>query len=460
MTSPDEQTSLREAPPAGDPVGAATGQQPGEPGAGARQLLAVAVIALMVVGALVASSLGLTGSGNQRDPAAGDGSYRVGRTDPVSARAALARVALHRQEQALHAGDRRAYLRTWDPRLAVSQRSGATVYANLRTLGAAVHGMHYVAADPGLSLHRQRLLGGTSWTAEVRLSWRLRDFDEQDAVATLRYTFVQRGDTAYVADIEVAAGARRPVWLLGPLVVRRSERTLVAATARAEAVRVERLLRQAGDDVASVVSGWRGGLVAYVPGDVEQLESVLAATPDAYAEIAAVSTTVDGSREVDAPVAIVVNPAVIGQLGSVGARVVITHEATHVATGAAAVDVPLWVAEGFADYVGVGSVDVPLSVSAGAVIRDIRRNGLPDALPSDAAFTSGQGKLEVYYEQAWLAATLIAKEYGEDRLLAFYEYVVAAPDEAGIALRRELGTSRGELTEQWRRYLKTIARAA
>ncbi len=416
----------------------------------------------LIVGALIGSVLGATPAAEQHEPVAGGRADVVADTDRASAaRAALARAALQQQEHALRAGRLRAYLRTWDSRLATSQRRGATVYANLQALGAAVHSTRYVEAEiGGLPLQQQRRLGGASWTADVELSWRLPDFDEQDALTTLTYTFVRRGETAYVVEVEPATGARRPVWLLGPLVVRRSERTLVAATTLAQAVRLDRLLREAADDVASVVSDWRGGLVAYVPASVEQFESVLAATPGAYDGIAAVTTTVDGSPRVDAPVAIAVNPAVFGKIGPVGAQVVITHESTHVATDVAAVQVPLWVAEGFADHVAVGSVDVPLSVSAGAVIRDIRRNGLPRALPSDAAFMSAHGNLEVYYEQARLAVDLIAKRYGEARLLAFYERAVAAPHQVGTALRAELGTTRAELTGQWRRYLKAIASAA
>ena len=425
--------------------------------------LVAVVLSAVAVGALTGCLLGpdaIRAAEQQHPVLPQSPGLAVDTNQPGAARQALAGAALRRQERALRDRDRRGYLRTWDSALTTSRRSGATVYTNLRALGAAVTSIRYVTASVGgLSPRPQRLLGGSSGTAEVELSWRLRHFDERAALTTLAYTFVQRGDKAYVVDIEPATGARRPVWLLGQLVVRRSERTLVAATTRAAAVRVDRLLRQAADDVASVVPDWRGRLVAYLPADAEQLESVLAAPPGAYDTIAAVTTTVDGSPRVDAPVVIVVNPGVFAELSPVGARVVITHESTHVATGATAVDVPLWLAEGFADYVGVGSVDVPLSVSAGAVLRDIRRNGLPRALPADPAFDSARGNLEVYYGQARLAAKLIAKTYGEARLLAFYDRVVAAPNQVGRALRTELGTNRAELTDMWRSYLEAIASA-
>jgi hypothetical protein len=113
------------------------------------------------------------------------------------------------------------------------------------------------------------------------------------------------------------------------------------------------------------------------------------------------------------------------------------------------------VAEGFADYVGVGAVEVPLSVSARVVIRDVRRNGVPRALPSNDDFSAGRGDLELAYEQAWLANRLIAGEYGERRLVRFYRFVVASPDDLGGAFG-VLGTTEEAFTADWRRSLRLL----
>lgn len=376
-------------------------------------------------------------------------------------RDALARAALQRQQQALRTSSRRAYLSTWDGRSAVATHRGTTVFDNLQALDASVTGTRYVAANVGgLSAARQRRLGGTAWTADVDLSWRLRRYDGASAHTVMVFTFVRRGKTAYVAGINAASGNREPVWLLSHLTVRRSSHTLAAATSAGQAARLDRLLRLAVTDVRRVVATWHGSLVAYEPGTTADFETVLGASSGTYDSIAAVTSTVDGSTSRKAPVAIVINPAAFDGLGPVAAHVVITHESTHAATGAATVTLPLWVAEGFADYVAVGAVDVPLSVSAGALIRDIHRHGLPRSLPADDKFAATGKRLEVYYEQAWLSARVIAKEYGEARLLAFYERVVAQPDSVRAALRTELGTTIARLTRQWRTYLRTVAGAA
>jgi hypothetical protein len=64
----------------------------------------------------------------------------------------------------------------------------------------------------------------------------------------------------------------------------------------------------------------------------------------------------------------------------------------------------------------------------------------------------------VAYEQAWLAARLIAAQYGESTLVAFYRRVLAAGS-VNPALRTVLHTSGSRFTQQWRQQLKSTARA-
>ncbi len=437
----------------------------GHPSSRRRQWVALAVVAAVVavtvalVSANDDSSAERNGGGSQ-DAGAPTGGQSSTTPSDVGARDALAIAVLAEQERALVRDSQAEYFATWDADTRASQQQAETTYANLQALDIRSVDTRYVASDiGGLTQAEQRSIGGTAWTADVDVAWRLAGIDRADARTALTYTFVQRGDEVAVVAIARTAGEREPIWLLGPLEVRRSDRTLVAAVSEREADLVSRALKQAVVDVDAVVPGWNGDLVAFVPADTTQLEAVLAASPGSYDGIAAVTTTIDGSQERSAPVAIVVNPDVFDGLGPIGSHVVITHESTHMATGAAAVTMPLWVAEGFADYVGVGSVEVPIGVSAAAVMRDIRQHGIPAQLPDNAAFSGVSGNLEVAYEEAWLAARLIARDYGERRLVAFYEDVRDHPDELQQALRGNLGVSLRTFTADWRNYLKDLVRA-
>jgi hypothetical protein len=254
-------------------------------------------------------------------------------------------------------------------------------------------------------------------------------------------------------------GGRAPIWLIPGLDIRGGPRTLVVAGTPQTAARVDRLLREALTAVGNVLPAWHGDLVAYAPSSGQQFAALIGATPGQYRGIAAVTTTVDGSHERAAPTAIVVNPRVFDGLGPIGARVVITHEATHAATHAAAVAMPLWVAEGFADYVGIGSVHLPVAVAAKAALNAVRRSGPPATLPQDDDFAVDGAGLEATYEQAWLATSLIAHTYGRATLVAFYRAVESHPDDIGGACDRILHTSLAAFTASWRSYLQETAGA-
>ena len=94
---------------------------------------------------------------------------------------------------------------------------------------------------------------------------------------------------------------------------------------------------------------WEGKLVVEVPGSEEALAAALGAEPGSYTDIAAVTASVDGTITPDSEVHVFVNPDVYDDLEPVGGQVVISHEATHLATDAPLTSgVPLWLLEGFA----------------------------------------------------------------------------------------------------------------
>jgi len=135
---------------------------------------------------------------------------------------------------------------------------------------------------------------------------------------------------------------------------------------------------------------------------------------------------------------------------------VMSHEAVHVATDAATSDTPLWLLEGFADYVALRDVDLPISTTAGQVIEQVRRDGPPDHLPGGAEFDTTTTQLGAAYESAWLACRLLARTGGERALLRLYR-MVDGGRELAPSLRATFGLSPGGLTRAWRRSLSDLA---
>lgn len=287
-------------------------------------------------------------------------------------------------------------------------------------------------------------------------TWRFAGFDRGAAHAEIRIGLQPDGDQ--VAITGFGGGDRvSPLWLSGPLEVRRTDRTLVLVDgSAAEADAMARRAEAAVPVVRRVLPAWQRGLVVEMPGSVAELDATLDAEAGAHDQIAAVTTSADGSVAPAAPVHVFMNPDLYGRLGGVGAQVVMSHEATHVAADAWASAMPLWLLEGFADYVALRDVDLPVSRSAAQVIAEVRRDGPPRALPDAAEFGARTPDLGATYESAWLACRLLAELGGEEALVRFYRDVDAgAPLET--ALRSSFGLTVPAFTQRWRTLLSDLA---
>lgn len=296
--------------------------------------------------------------------------------------------------------------------------------------------------------------GEDAWEGLVAVTWRFEGFDRASARIEVPVSFADGGRTIAA----VGADAKRaPLWLTGPVVVRRVPGAVVVASGGASDV--DTYARRARRAVAATrpALGRGDGLVVEVPADGEELRRALGADRGAYDAIAAVTAPVDGSSAPRSSVHVFVNRSVYDGLDPVAAQVVMTHETVHAVTGAALVrGVPLWLVEGFADYIALRDVALPASRTAAQVIRQVRRDGLPDALPADSEFDAGASHLGTLYESAWQVVVTLAEQRGADAVVAFYRDVLSgtALDDA---LRRHFAWSAADLTAAWRSRLAALA---
>lgn len=296
-----------------------------------------------------------------------------------------------------------------------------------------------------------------TWVGAVDATWSFSGFDRAPARSEVGFRFRAVDGQVYLDSVG-GRGRRLPVWLSGEVEVRRTPMTLVVVDgSEAQAERYSSLAQAAVPVVRGVLPSWRTGLVVEVPDTVADLDNALASEPGTYSGIAAVTTTADGSLAPDAPVHVFVNPVVFGDLRPTGSQVVMSHEAVHVATEAATNNtMPLWLLEGFADYVALLDVDLPVSVTAGQIIDRVRAGGPPENLPGSAEFDTTTTHLGATYESAWLACRLLADRAGEAALVRLYlEVRDGAP--LGTVLRRDFGLTEEELTQEWRDLLTDLA---
>lgn len=291
----------------------------------------------------------------------------------------------------------------------------------------------------------------SSWTADVEMSWRTPG--DPTLTEELQVGFDAEGA---ITGFSAAQGTRLPLWLSGPVEVRRTGSTLVVAQASAEvADRYAELAAAAVTEVRKVIPWTDPRLVLEVPAN--GLDSALGAQSGTYAAVAAVTATVDGSTKAGTPLHVWVNQGVIGDLDAPGAQIVITHEATHAATDAATnTSRPMWLVEGFADYVALRDTKLPLSKTAGQILAQVRENGAPDHLPGKAEFNTRSEHFGAEYEAAWLACEVLVEAGGEDALVDLYEETGRGVP-LDKALRASFGWEEKALIMRWRNHLDALA---
>ncbi len=382
-----------------------------------------------------------------------DGPYVASRPGPsaTAARAqpSLATQTLNRLASAVTDGDESAARALAPAGDSTSAAFLAALVENARALRVTDFGVRY--------LDEQGPLGADgTWQAAVAVTWQFAGFDQVPAQAEVGFGFAL--EDGRVALVSIGGGdLRAPVWLSGPVEVRRTPTTLVlVAGAARDADRYARRAAAAITVTTRVLRSWSPALVVEVPESAAALDRALDAGPGEYAQIAAVTTTVDGSLATEAPVHVFVNPDVFARLQPAGAQVVMSHEAVHVATDAATSATPLWLLEGFADYVALRDVDLPLSTTAGQIIKQVRREGAPSNLPGGAEFDTSTSHLGAAYEAAWLACRVLADAGGERALVRFYARVDDGMPVAR-ALRTGFGLTERGFTRAWRERLSDLA---
>lgn len=378
-----------------------------------------------------------------------------GPTSTTDLRADGAAELLADLDDALTDGPRRSTVALAAPGEPGARRSLGWIHDNVRSLGVGELALRFVEEAGALPDPVRRQYGPEAWVGNVSVSWRVEGYDESTSTMEVPFTFVDTPEGVALGSIGAGDTQPVPLWLLDDLAVHRSPRALVAAADAGQLDRYTTLAEQAVKDVRAVLPRWRGRLVVEVPADDDQLHRMLDAEPDTYDSIAAVTATVDGSLSPSSPVHILINPAVFTNLGEDGSQIVMSHEATHVAVDAATSTMPLWLLEGFADYVALARTHLPVEVTASQILAEVRRTGPPDALPGPDEFDPTNKLLGTSYESAWLACKLLAERYGEHALVRLYDEV-----ESGRSVREAfsaVGTTEPAFTREWQDYLRELA---
>ncbi|HEX6755876.1 MAG TPA: hypothetical protein VF109_08005 [Mycobacteriales bacterium] len=435
---------------------AAGGSRPDRP-AGLRRRWALGPLVALVVVTGVCSATLPAPVRNVATPWTHAAPPGAGRANPFAIdRLAAARTELDRRAAALLRRDRVGWLAGVDPNARVFRGRQAAVFANIAAVPLAVWGYRI---DPGDQAGRTDATG--AWTVRASLAYSLRGVDPAPTSRPVVLTFVQRGTRWLLAadDRTAADGTRtwRGPWEYGPLAVRSGRTSIVLAhPANADRMAVFSDAVDAAVPRVSAVVGprWPKRVAVIIPSDRREMVSLVGERL-ALGKIAAVAVAdaVDPGSGQARGQRVVINPANLDKLGPLARRVVLQHEVTHVATrGWTGPGTPIWLVEGFADYVGYLGTGLSPRMVGDELQRQVHAGTWPGRLPRSDDFAGDSPRLSVAYEEAWSACRLIAERRGTPALLRFYREVGTADDpEAAVdpALRRVLGLSAAQFLAEW-----------
>ena len=420
-------------------------------------VLSLLLVVALAVAALPAAALGTGGAA-------------------VAEQTAAVRELLAARSAAVVSGDSRRWAATVAPGAGDFAARQDALFATLAGLPRAAWTYSYAGPGPVLPPARARELGDGAFIARVRLSYRLAGIDSGDVRRDHYLTLARHAKRWLIAgDDDAGDLGRRALdpWDLGELDRVQGRSSLVLTrpgSAGLSGSHLAGLADRAVKQVQELWPGpWPGQVVVIVPADGAEMARLVhdggPGDVPGLAQLAAVTTgqptgepggTTTGNR-------IIVNPTVFARLTETGRQVVLTHEATHIATRTlGGAPVPSWLSEGFADYVAYRATEIGVQEVAGDVLAQVRAGGGPVRLPAQVDFDPSRGPVAESYSLAWLAVRHIAQAHGQSRLVEFYLAVAAGrPGDPLGAMDAAFGEALGISAEQfhlgWRRAVADLA---
>jgi len=372
---------------------------------------------------------------------------------------------LDRRAAAVLNHDLKAFLSTLDqsdPRLVYRQRR---YFANMRLL--PVHTLRYtVLKSDWPSELRAREWGPYVSIPQVKVSTQLTDFDSMPVVRTTGFAFGRKGGKPVIVSELTGAGKQFPgsapaPWDLVRIHVRHSGRTLQLYDSGTwhEAAEIDSTLRRG---IANIRQGipfsWDGKVVVYVFSSRAVLNSFEGVPGGNIHHLGAMTFPM---------YAVLGQPAVAGvrftllpssvRAGQPFLDRIVRHELTHVAVGERDDGVPVWFAEGLAEYMGARSIPTSQRRIATVAVNRARRG--VTQLPASAGFNGPDQAWN--YALSWMACDWIVATQGSARLWELMDALHAGgggttDENQDAVLERVLGISGSELAHDAARRILDI----
>lgn len=423
------------------------------------------VFALLMACALVLG--GCSTAGQQRAPGTAEGrsataetSISTGADTDAEIQQAAADL-LTRRERAVLAADRLV----WDALWASPKETSAAEFASLTALPWAAFGHTDIRVDP--TPVASSLTGGDGSEHRDVIATVVTRLDGESLDTSSAETFtLTRSDGQWLIGAHRGPGTAAAPWSIPGAAVASGDRSVVIGTAETTVLdSYTQLADRATDLVESTWPGTMPRIVVVAPATVAEYARLAglseATTPTQVAAITAGPIGEDGRAGADR---IIVNPAAADRLTSNGMAFVVTHEIVHVVLRSRLPgNPPLWLSEGFADWVGHLQTALPAADIAADAVARVQDSGPPDGLPDASDFDPQQSTIAVGYQESWVLVDLLVQTHGLEKV---QEFIVAstvvgeqdaAEKAADVAFASVLGTTRADVIQLWQARLWALA---
>lgn len=394
---------------------------------------------------------------------------QAGVAPPESERTEAAQTLLRTRADALRSRDEQAFMATIDPQAEPGFRDAQlALFRNLA--GVPLREWSY-----SLQAHRSldsgvlpNVAGAEElWAPEIDLIYALRGSDPHPTRRPMGYLLVKRAGAWFVRSDDDLLGVGRRTWRgpwdFGPCVVVTTGRGLVLTHPAREgmAQRVAAELDAAVQQVTDVWgTGWSQQVVVILPDSSDEMRALVGPNFPVESVVAvSVADRVDVERNTAEGQRVVMSPSTSTALSATALRIVLRHEFTHIAARGSTVDgSPMWLLEGFADYVGYRDSGIPLAQAAPDLNAQMVAGGPPDRLPGDEQFRTQGRSLDLAYQQSFSIARFVADKMGEDKLIELYRLLAkagrASPRDVDELLVSVVGLNREQFIAGWQEYLR------
>ncbi|GAA1515394.1 hypothetical protein [Kribbella lupini] len=369
---------------------------------------------------------------------------------------------LGKRATAVLKGDLHGFLAAVDPKQPKLVARQKLLFGNLRKFGFST--LKYFTADDWAAPKLAEKYGPSTYSTRVMMRYQIAGVDPKPVQTDLGYTFVRR-DNLWVLVEDGAIdetlsrdGHRQPWDFQEVALVRRGK--VVVVVAQRELALGTTIARVSQDAVAAVrrhwPRGWDGAVLVVAMPEPQVMATLWTSGSGRGWTIAAKAVTLYEGEQLGKPSGpavgsrIVINPALRKDLD----EDLLVHEMTHVATVPIGPLVPLWLAEGLAEYVRCRSVEDDPEWTVDPYRKTVKTKYLPGmkTLPDRAAFDANG---ERAYGQSWWTVEYLADRVGIKKIAALYaDVAVHGTTEAAYSaiLKRHTGKTPAELTAAVKRF--------